>query len=363
MKDDYSIPKSRPQQRRREPSSEDSGPDPSPPPRLNNVTRDKLAADDAEIEALEKALGVKGKKKLPQLFEDDGLDGLLDGLGDGLDEDTNDRKRRRDEGDEWLEAKRKKTRKSDRDAKIIGIASSSESDEEEGEFGVDASSAGGEGDDGPSSERSDEDPSATQFPRKTARENPYRAPGTSSAVAAPKYVPPSLRNQASSETEDLSRLRRQIQGLINRLSEANMLSILGDIESLYRTNARQHVSSTLLDILIGLLCDPSPLHDTFVILHAGFIVALYKTIGPDFGAQAVQRFDGEFRLYYEMAPDDMRKGKKVVNLTSLMSQLYTFQLISSNLIYDYIKLFAKDLSEETAELLLKCVRSRFPVIQ
>lgn len=353
------------QGRKRESDPEDSDTHSSPPSLPKHVSRgvkDKLAAEDAEIAALEKALGVKNKKKLPKAFEDDGLDLLLDGLEDDRDDELQRNKRKRDEGDEWLEAKRKKARNADRTVRKLEAESSGESGEQDVSFdGLSAEQ--NELEDYDSSDEDievngsdDSSSSASESPKRKIRENPYKAPGTT-AVITPRYVPPSLRNQASSETEDLSRLRRQIQGLINRLSEANMLSILGDVEGLYRNHARQHVSSTLLDLLLGLLSDPSPLQDTFVILHAGFLVALYKVIGSDFGAQAVQRIDEEFRVNHEIAPDDPRKGKKLANLTSLMSQLYTFQMISSNLIYDYIRLFATELSEEHAELLLKCIRS------
>ncbi|KAI4097094.1 MAG: hypothetical protein LQ344_000503 [Seirophora lacunosa] len=371
VKDQPSRLQSRSQGRKRESYLEDSDTDSSPPSRPKHISRgvkDKLAAEDAEIAALEKALGVKNKKKLPKAFEDDGLDLLLDGLEDDRDDGTQAKKRKRDDGEEWLEAKRKKARKANHALKKTDTETSSGSGEQDASFDG-LSDEENDLEDGDSSdldlaldESDDSISSASESPKRKVRENPYKAPGTT-AVVAPKYVPPSLRDQVSSETEDLSRLRRQIQGLINRLSEANMLSILGDVEGLYRNHARQHVSSTLLDLLLGLLSDPSPLQDTFVILHAGFLVALYKVIGMDFGAQAVQRIDEEFRINHEMAPDDPRKGKKLTNLTSLMSQLYTFQMIGSNLIYDYIRLFAKELSEEHAELLLKCVRSSGPQLR
>ncbi|KAI4120620.1 MAG: hypothetical protein LQ338_006880 [Usnochroma carphineum] len=364
----------RPQRRKRESSSEDSETDSNQSIRPKHVSRgvkDKLAAEDAEIAALEKALGVKENKKLPKSFEDDGLDALLEGWKDELDRNTIYRKRPRDEGEEWLEAKRKKARRADREANIAEEESLTERDEsggsldglsnEEGELKDSGSSLDSQSDEF-ASRGFDESVLSEEPPKKKVRENPYKAPDTS-AIAAPKYIPPSRRNQVSSETEDLSRLRRQIQGLINRLSEANMLSVLEDVNSLYRTNARQYVSSTILDLVLGLLCDPAGLQDTFVILHAGFIVALYKTVGPDFGAQVVQKVDEDFRLNYEMESNDTRKGKKLVNLINLMSQLYIFQMVSSNLIYDYIKLFAAGLSEEKVELLLKCVRSAGPQLR
>ncbi|KAL8695730.1 MAG: hypothetical protein Q9201_007971 [Fulgogasparrea decipioides] len=344
-------------------SSPSSSPEPS---HVTKEVRDKLAADDAEIAALEKALGVKGKKKLPKSFEEDGLDVLLDGLEDEASDDTVRGKRKRDDGETWLETKRKKARNADRGVNPIVVVSTNDGEESGSSFGGLSDgenepdnyflSSDEERDGESSSQDSDEVTSLTSSARKQARENPYRAPVTS-AVPAPKYVPPSLRTQAFSETEDLSRLRRQIQGLINRLSEANVISILGDVESLYRGNPRQHVSSALLDLLIGLLSDTASLQDTFVVLHAGFFAAVYKTVGSDFGAQAVQRIDEVFRVNYGVNADDGQRSKKLTNLMSLISQLYTFQVVGSNIVYEYIKLFIKDLSENNAELLLKIVRS------
>ncbi|KAL9576446.1 MAG: hypothetical protein Q9212_007090 [Teloschistes hypoglaucus] len=340
----------------------------SPEPRnLSKGVKDRLAADDAEIAALEAALGVKGKKKLPKSFEEDGLDVLLEGLEDDVDGRGGLKKRKRSEGEEWLEEKRKKARVTDHDAKAAAVEVYSSDDEDTGSSfgglgdGEDASddeipSAGEESDGYLSSEDLDNFASTATPAKKATRENPYHAPATS-ATPAPKYVPPSLRTQTASESEDLSRLRRRMKGLINRLSEANILSILGDIESLYRNQPRQHVSSTLLDILVGLLSDPSALQDTFIILHAGFVTAVYKMIGSDFGAQVIQRVDEEFGANYVVNADGRLKDKKLINLMSLVSQLHTFQMIGSKLLYDYIKLFIKELSEDTAELLLKILRN------
>ncbi|KAL8760427.1 MAG: hypothetical protein Q9199_000051 [Rusavskia elegans] len=354
----------------------------SPPPHssqkiISRGVKDRLAADDAEIAALEKALGVKDKKKLPKSFEEDGLDDLLGGLGDDISGDGIRSKRKRDDGEEWLERKRKKARRVDRGAIAIdpsamddseGTGSSfdglsdpemSNDDQDHGNEGL---STGSESNDDSVSQDSSGSSSGIIPAKNGIREDPYRAPVTAE-VAAPKYTPPSLRGQTSSETEDLSRLRRKVQGLINRLSEANLISILGNVESLYQTNPRQHVSLTLLDLLLGLLSDPASLQDTFVILHAGFITAVYKMIGPDFGAQVIQRIDEEFRLNLDVGKDDERLGKKLTNLASLLSSLYTFQVVGSKLIYDYIKIFIEDLSEDKVELLLKMLRNAGPQLR
>ncbi|KAL8950233.1 MAG: hypothetical protein Q9222_003722 [Ikaeria aurantiellina] len=378
VKETASKATSKPQKSKQIPASRDNerrsslSPSPSPPPSRNvsRGVRDKLAADDAEIAALEKALGVKGKKKLPKSFEDDGLDVLLGGLEGDSGSDNGRSKRKRDESQEWLEKKRKKARKVDRDLYLVEPGSSDDDEENgssfgdlsDGEDGLQDEASAVDSEEEFNSQDSEEKLPAKNPAKKTVRENPYKAPSTA-VIPAEKYIPPSLRAQNASETEDLSRLRRRTQGLINRLSEANMISILKDIEALYQSNPRQHVTSTLIDILLGLLSDPAILSDTFVILHASFIAAVYKIVGTDFGAQAIQRIDDEFSKNYDMATDDESQGKTLTNLISLLSDLYTFQVLSSNIIYDYIKIFIHDLSESTAELLLKVLRNSGPQLR
>jgi len=114
------------------------------------------------------------------------------------------------------------------------------------------------------------------------------------------------------------------------------------------------MNTTLVDLLIGLLSDPTLLFDTFLILHAGFIAAIYKVIGTDFGAQMVERIVSEFdRNYLE---NKSGEGKQATNLMSLVAQLYIFQVIGANLVFDYIKLFLNELSEINTELLLRIVK-------
>ena len=345
------------------------------PPRLSRGVKDRLAADDAEIAALEKALGLKGKKKLPKSFEDDGLDSLLADLDDAPGEGgKGGGKRRRTEEDDWLQRKRRKARE------VIANGQNSELDVEYSESGEvdqvvenDVESLS----EGPKEERSseadaesevdsfgalDSDSESAGLPMRRIRENPYIAPSVhSSAASSGKYIPPSLRETNTSEKQDLSRLRRQVQGLLNRLSEANLIAILGDTENLYRDHPRQHISSTLIDLLLGLLSDPANLQDTFVILHAGFIAAIYKVIGTDFGAQVVQRIVEEFDKFYALQIDGEASRKELTNLISLLADLYNFQVVGSSLVYDFIRIFLKDLSENNTELLLKIIRSKSPV--
>ena len=342
----------------------------SPPPaKVSRAVRERIDQESAEIAALEKKLGVKGKKK--SKGADDGLDDIFGDLGDfGSSEDElagKVPKRRRDEDDAWLASKRRKA---------LGSAPEESSEEETDmeDFSTDELAAeledgdlsdeeeGSALDDDESEENKDEESDDEAEPvQPRVRENPYIAPVTADSAQPSKYIPPALRGPPSSDAEALSRLKRQVQGLLNRLSEANIISILREIEQVYQNNPRGYVNTTLVDLLMGMLSDPSGLIDTFLILHAGFIAAIYKVIGPDFGAQIVERIVSEFDQHYQT--NKAGSGKHTTNLMSVVAELYTFQVIGSNLVFDYVRFFLDELSDINTELLLRIVRAAGPQLR
>jgi nucleolar MIF4G domain-containing protein 1 len=307
------------------------------------------------------------------------LDTLLDGLGE--DDDTaamgRKRKRKRSDEDDWLESKRKNAGDVEGPSTAVkGEESFLSSEEGDGggvgalrdnEKNVESSRGLSDGTDlfGGSESYSSDMP--WRLPQKN-RENPYVAPATSpKALSVVKYIPPSLRKPSTS-AETLLCLRRQMQGLLNRLSEGNLLSILGEVECLYRDNPRKHVTSTLVELLFSIVCNRMNLTDTFLVLHAGFVAALYRVVGIDFGASVVQRIVEEFDHYYSQKDGGLvtieasSSGKITANLMALLAELYNFQVIGSNLIFDYIRMFLAGISELNTELLLKIIKSKLPLI-
>ena len=334
-----------------------------PSARVSKSVKVQLAQDDAEIGALERALGVKDKRGFSKSFVADGLDYLLDGLDEIESSDQGPlSKRTREGGPVWLEQKRRKIQHSD------SLSSSSNSEQSSGfeGFGNDDDQVTRDfknGDIPSSPKHTDErfisgssylDAAQNQSRRQT-RENPYVAPLVAPIGGTPKYVPPSLRIQNGS-IEESSRLRRQLKGLLNRLSEATLLSIIDDIERLYSNYAPGLLTTVIIDVLMSLVGEPGPLQDTFIILHAGFIAALFRVFGANFGAHVISRIDEKVKRLSQDAQHFSEGGKGVTNLISLMAELYIFQVISSNLIFDYIRLFLSELSENNTELLLRIFR-------
>ena len=341
----------------------DDDEDERPAPRkVSKAVQDQLDDDDAEIAAIEKKLGLKKGKKLPKSFDEDGLGDLLGDLDEGSADEGRKRKR---EADDWLLNKRRKAQ---------GLQSAEPEDDDDSDLGsdeeadlldedddMDDEEAGLEEEDGSEEDTGDSDfdgfDEEEQEPAPKKRENPYVAPVPVQESQPGKYIPPSLRASSNSETETLTRLRRQAQGQLNKLSEANLVSILAEFEKLYRDYPRQHVTSTLISLLMGLICERSALQDTFMILHAGFIAALYKVLGMDFGAEIIQKI-----VQVLDAQGDERgkfQGKEMVNMISLLSQLYNFHVIGHTLVFDYIRILLQDITEDNTELLLKLIKSVF----
>ncbi|KAK5449679.1 suppressor of glycerol defect [Exophiala xenobiotica] len=336
--------------------------------------RERAAQDDAEIGTLEKKLGLK-KKALPKSFAEDGLDDLLEGL-----EEEDRGVKRKSESDEWLERKRRKSLPQqesdeeenfdieDSDEELDGLEGSEEGlsgddldlglDLDEEELSDEQLSENDEDDEAGFGGFSAGEEEAPKVQPKKVRENPYVAPITSNTPPA-KYVPPSLRKAQTSDGASIERLKRQLQGHLNKLTEANLVSILGEIEKVYQSNPRQDVTSVLIELLLTRLCNKSALPNTFVILHAAFAAAVYKVVGVDFGADLLSQLVDQFDQYH----NDVGTGKESLNLISMLSNLFTFNVVSSAIIFDHIRLLLERLSESNTEVLLRLIRDCGPQLR
>ncbi|KLO12747.1 ARM repeat-containing protein [Schizopora paradoxa] len=181
--------------------------------------------------------------------------------------------------------------------------------------------------------------------------NAPKATGNKEAL----YRPPHTRSEGSN-----TKLRRSLKGLLNRLSEQNIDGILKEVEGLYQSNSRHDVTTCITDMIIEGTCSSANLLESYVALHSAFLACLHKLHGPDVSAYFVQRVVSDFERYYSSSEGDSSDNpirKESSNLITLLGDLYTFGVISCNLIYDIIrKLLDGDLQESDVELLLKLTR-------
>jgi nucleolar MIF4G domain-containing protein 1 len=208
---------------------------------LSSVDK-KRRAQEIESEEESDDLGDSEDEDEPEDIDDnDGLDSYdeeLEGIGSddlsdsGMDGDSDGIMLDMD-SDEGIESF---------DEELEGVAPESEKEEEH----FDGSELEGADESG---EESDDNEEASE--QEVRKSNPKAAP----VVQTGKYLPPHLRAAAAGaeaasgasalakaiprqNTEELLRLRRQLQGLLNKLSESNIEAILMDIEALYRKYPR-----------------------------------------------------------------------------------------------------------------------------
>ncbi|XP_010561350.1 PREDICTED: nucleolar MIF4G domain-containing protein 1 [Haliaeetus leucocephalus] len=170
--------------------------------------------------------------------------------------------------------------------------------------------------------------------------------------SAVKYVPPQVRKAQEAlndkKREELGRLKKMVNGLINRLSELNLSSISGQMEELYMANSRKDMNETLTDILMNACVTAVAMPARLMMEHVLLVSILHHNVGIEVGAHfleaVVKKFD-------EHSKSDA-EGKECENLLALIAHLYNFHVVHSLLIFDILKKLVSTFTEKEIELIL-----------
>ncbi|NXX60665.1 NOM1 protein, partial [Scopus umbretta] len=166
------------------------------------------------------------------------------------------------------------------------------------------------------------------------------------------YVPPQVRKAQETlddkKREELGRLKKMVNGLINRLSEPNLSSISGQMEELYMANSRKDMNETLTDILMNACVTAVAMPARLIMEHVLLVSVLHHNVGIEVGAHfleaVVKKFD-------ELCKSDA-EGKECENLLALIAHLYNFHVVHSLLIFDILKKLVSTFTEKEIELIL-----------
>lgn len=179
-----------------------------------------------------------------------------------------------------------------------------------------------------------------------------------------KYVPPHIRARMAAETgtddakrkEKLDRLRKQLKGYLNRLSESNMHKISSDIESLYMQNSRFDMNNTLTTLILESLVSNVLAKERMVLEHTLLIAALHGNIGSEIGlyifvkikcitpidqflisgAHVLQTCITKFAEMMKQINEYNVENKELDNMILIICHMYTFRV---NDIFNVIFLF------------------------
>ncbi|XP_041670481.1 nucleolar MIF4G domain-containing protein 1 isoform X2 [Cheilinus undulatus] len=345
--------------------------------------------EDREIKKLERCLGLnkrKNKKSLPQSFVADGLDyilGMLDsgssaaGMYDDDDDmdvakenfeklDENESQSSDEEGEPGHEMAGEVSDEDmgsfdDEKEEEDEIDSNDEDEGEEDEIGSNDEDEGEEDeydeeDNQEESDAADSDNENEEGMAEDADTTSILTDSKSGMVNPPagKYVPPHLRNTGDDKRKaELEKLKRNVKGLLNRLSEPNMASISSQLEELYMSCSRKDMNDTLTEVMLAACVTPTLMPDRLLMEHVLLVSVLHHTVGLEVGAHFLETVVRKFDEMYKKQTE----SKECDNLVAIIGHLYNFQVVHSVLIFDILKLLVGTFTEKDVELVLFVLRN------
>ncbi|RMC04768.1 hypothetical protein DUI87_17940 [Hirundo rustica rustica] len=310
--------------------------------------------EEKEIRRLERQLGIGKRRKkqegpaaerLPQSFLRDGLGYVLEALGTraGLSELCESS----DEEEQEETAPRPLDRPPGKEE-----AGEDEEDGEDEEAQEDASDPSEADDVEGHWESESSSPEDSGVPEAGEPSSEEEEEAESDNHGATKYIPPQIRKAQETlddkKREELGRLKKMVNGLINRLSEPNLSSISGQMEELYMANSRKDMNDTLTDILLNACVTAVAMPARLVMEHVLLVSILHHNVGIEVGAHfleaVVKKFD-------EFCKSDA-EGKECENLLALIAHLYNFHVVHCLLIFDILKKLVSTFTEKEIELIL-----------
>ncbi|WFD33936.1 suppressor of glycerol defect [Malassezia cuniculi] len=195
-----------------------------------------------------------------------------------------------------------------------------------------------------------------------------------SSLPSSKYVPPALRARTAEAALTEQKLRRHVNGLLNRLGDGNVDTIVTELGGLYRTYARGDVSAMVTRLILDTISARTNLTDAIVVLYATLVVAMHRIVGQEFGASFLQTTIERFVAAYGplvAGTEDEAKARECSNLILLLCHLFNLRLLAAGLMYDMVKLLVgsdfsaivpglapdHSVSETDIELLLRIVQT------
>ncbi|KAL8129472.1 hypothetical protein V2J09_018627 [Rumex salicifolius] len=153
------------------------------------------------------------------------------------------------------------------------------------------------------------------------------------------YVAPHLRARSSDSNDNLL-IRRRIRGLLNRLSESNMESITGEVSAIFQSIGRSVASQIVAEEVLASCAGGPRGNEQYAAAFAAFVSGLTCMIGIEFGAKLLVLLAKSFEKEY-LKEDNL----SLRNMTLLLSYLYIFGVCSSDLIYDFLLMLTKRMTE------------------
>ncbi|XP_062048912.1 nucleolar MIF4G domain-containing protein 1 [Lepus europaeus] len=321
--------------------------------------------EDREIRKLARCLGLNKRKKkgdggsVPLSFARDGLDYILGALESGKScglYDSSGEEEEEEEGADAAETPPDSDLESDSEE-----GSEDEGDEVEEEDKAQEAAEGAQQEEETAARETGRGSKRVRFAEDGGASDSSSEDGDaddqSLYESAEKYTPPQVRRAEGTvdvqKQEELDRLKKQVKGLINRLSEPNMASISGQLEELYMAHSRKDMNDTLTAALMGACVTAAAMPSRLMMEHVLLVSILHHTVGIEVGAHFLEAVVRKFDDVYKHGSE----GKESDNLFTIIAHLYNFHVVQSLLIFDILKKLVGTFTEKDIELILLMLKN------
>lgn len=190
-----------------------------------------------------------------------------------------------------------------------------------------------------------------------------------SVSVSSRYVPPHLRQKGVLSPVEAAvkldpRLRRQLMGILNRVSPTTIPTCLESLRGLYTTHARAVVTEGLVEVILELVGARDELGAALAVTYSAMIAAISRggvqVSGVEIGwaPSFIAALTCRLCAIYEQSVSNGETGKSGPNLLSFLSHLYFFQVIGCALVYDFVRLLINEgLNEARVEGLMVLLKS------
>jgi nucleolar MIF4G domain-containing protein 1 len=212
--------------------------------------------------------------------------------------------------------------------------------------------------------------STSETYRPVAGEDIYGRPlGNNLDVTAKKYVPPAKRARMETAlaeaTEDAKEVRREVNGLMNRLSDQSKDATVRALKGVFEKNSTSITNNVLKDCIMSTCANPTQTMTFLIPTYASVICALHFVVGLDVGAHMAEHLaitlHGALGAAATAVDGHSLIGDKLPhNCLLLLIYMYNFRILSHQLIFDIMDVLIgniqgamdRPLSEMDAELLV-----------
>eukprot|EP01038_Epipyxis_sp_PR26KG_P011747 gene11747-15719_t len=199
-------------------------------------------------------------------------------------------------------------------------------------------------------EESDDNNNDYKIPEKLKGEDIYgrKVDDIHSAVESGKYIPPAKRlalAKLDENSESVVTVRRQMNGLMNKLSDQSKDSIVRSIKTLFDKNSTSICNLVLKDCIMSACGNTTQLMSSLIPLFAAIISALHFSVSDDVGAYMIEYiaqafhsslFAMNFNANNE-SNSSLISSKLSSNCLLLLVYLYNFRVLHHTLIVDIMR--------------------------